>query len=76
MYFQSVDELNEHVKNDHKEDNAEHICDTCSQLYCSLRVLGQVHHIFSRFLNLQKKRKKVPDLFCYVVSKGQFRMNL
>ena len=56
MYFQSVDELNEHVKNDHKEDNAEHICETCSQLYCSLRVLGQVHHMFSRFLNLRKNK--------------------
>ena len=59
MYFQSVDELNEHVKNDHKEDNAEHICDTCSQLYCSLRVLGIVHYMmFSRFLNLRKIIKK------------------
>ena len=53
MYFQSVDELNEHVKNDHKEDNAEHTCEKCSQLFCSLRVLGQAHHMFSRFLNLR-----------------------
>ena len=44
IYYNTVEELNEHVKNDHKEDNAEHTCDTCSQSYCSLRVLD-LHYL-------------------------------
>merc|ERR1719491_441747 len=62
MYFQSVDELNEHVKNDHKEDNAEHTCETCSQLYCSLRVLDchYLHEHNTQRFTCQKCMKSFP----------------
>ena len=39
MYFQSVDELNEHVKNDHKENDGEYFCEKCSQSFSLARIL-------------------------------------
>ena len=43
-FFQTVEELNEHVRNEHIEDNTEHACDTCSQNFCSTRVLD-LHYV-------------------------------
>ena len=43
-FFQTVEELNEHVRNEHIEDNTEHSCETCSQNFCSTRVLD-LHYV-------------------------------
>ena len=43
-FFQTVEELNEHVRNEHIEDNTEHACETCSQKFCSTRVLD-LHYV-------------------------------
>ena len=43
-FFQTVEELNEHVRNEHIEDNTEHACETCSQNFCSTRVLD-LHYV-------------------------------
>ena len=39
IFYQTIEDLNNHVKNEHKEDNAEHLCEKCSQSFCSTRVL-------------------------------------
>ena len=39
IFFQSVDELNEHVKAEHKKDDTDHICERCEMKFASTRVL-------------------------------------
>jgi len=48
-FFQTVEDLNEHVKNEHKEDNAEHSCETCSQKFCSSR-FGLLYYLDARIV--------------------------
>ena len=52
IFYQTIEDLNNHVKNEHKEDNAEHLCSKCSQSFCSIRVLDlhcTVEHDQPRF---------------------------